>query len=636
MRWRKLGIFIGVPVLVSVIILIFIDSWIERGLEKSGEKIVGAKVEMEGFHFSLLNGSTEWKRLQVTDPKNTMKNLFETGTVQFQLNPSALLRKRFIIEEMSVLNIATGTQRVYDGSLPKRKRHFIKNRKPTLFSKMKAKMTEEIESMPVLEWKGMAPVRLNAASLVAAADLQIIHHADSANLRIQQITRKWKIFSETFRPDEDLKRLGKTFRSIEIKEVNTLPELISLLRTIQTSEAELKAIRDTIQIKSVDMRSDLNSLNDIRKNLSLWVESDYQNLLAKAKLPDLSTKNIGKILFGPEIVGRVGSFLDLMDLVRRILPRQKPSQNEKKEPKQKGQTLHYADHHGRPTFLIRHMALSGHVPSGADSDALFLEGEGAGITTQPWVYQKPTTLHLQGNDKSGRSVKLAAILNWMENQSWDSLSIQLNKLPIHIKKPDSSKALVPAIKQGFADVKIQTFVEEARARIHADVLAKQLIYDLSSLPRNPFGYRLRSILSDNPSLTFGVDIEIVNEQVTTHFRSSLDEIVSREFKRLLSESTLKMQNQIRSLLNLRTKNKRNSMEANLADSQNGIQIIQANYQNQLDDVLSIFNAKKEALTTEIEKREKKEKDKLEGKAKDLLDQLFKKKKKKKDRSTNSD
>jgi len=428
MRRQKMIIFIGIPVLVLIIVLIFIDSWIERGLEKSGEALVGAKVEMDGFHISLFNGSTEWKRLQVTNPKNTMKNLFETGPVRFQLNPSALFKKRLLIQELSILNVAAGTHRSTDGALPARQHREVEKRKPTLFSKMKKRLVQDIESMPVLEWSNLTSTNLNVDSLVQAANLQVIPQVDSAQSQVQRISQKWESFSKTYRPNQDLKKLSETYQAIEIKKINSLPELIDLLQTVQTSSTELKAIQDTIQTKSREMQSDIHTIDRIRKNLPLWIESDYQHLLAKAKLPDLSPKNMGKILFGSAILKRVGFLLDILDLAERALPRKKPSHQKKIEISQQKKNKQNA-----PAFLIENLALSGRLPIHADTSYLTVKGEGTNLTTQPWIHKKATRLNLKGDDPTGQSVKLAAILNWIEDQNQDSLFIQLKKFPVQFR-----------------------------------------------------------------------------------------------------------------------------------------------------------------------------------------------------------
>ena len=68
-----LGIVLAFFILIS---LIFSDIWIENELENMGDQIVGAKVEIDNLNLSFTELNLSWGRLQVTNPENTMKNMF--------------------------------------------------------------------------------------------------------------------------------------------------------------------------------------------------------------------------------------------------------------------------------------------------------------------------------------------------------------------------------------------------------------------------------------------------------------------------------------------------------------------------------------------------------------------------------
>ena len=80
------------------------------------KKIVGAKVEIDNLHLTINPIGIEFARLQVTDPNDGWKNLFETGKVKFALNFGQLLRGKFIIETMEMNNLILRTKRTTDGS----------------------------------------------------------------------------------------------------------------------------------------------------------------------------------------------------------------------------------------------------------------------------------------------------------------------------------------------------------------------------------------------------------------------------------------------------------------------------------------------------------------------------------------
>ena len=58
---KKFIYFVLVPaVLIGIVVYLFVDSWVESGLETGGEEIVGAKVEIDDLHVKFLPLGIEW------------------------------------------------------------------------------------------------------------------------------------------------------------------------------------------------------------------------------------------------------------------------------------------------------------------------------------------------------------------------------------------------------------------------------------------------------------------------------------------------------------------------------------------------------------------------------------------------
>ena len=113
---KKFVYFILFPAFfLFLVVYLFIDRWMESGLEYAGEKVIGAKVEIDALSLSLSPVGLEFARLQVANPKDGMKNIFETGKVKFALDFGQLLRNKFIIETMEVNDLILGTNRATDG-----------------------------------------------------------------------------------------------------------------------------------------------------------------------------------------------------------------------------------------------------------------------------------------------------------------------------------------------------------------------------------------------------------------------------------------------------------------------------------------------------------------------------------------
>ncbi len=117
---KKFVLFIFIPLLILLVITyLFIDRWIESGLESVGEDIVGARVEIDNLNLGISPLGIRFDRLQVANPRDPWKNLFETGSVAFAMDFGQILRDKTIIETMEVNTLILGTRRTTNGSLPR-------------------------------------------------------------------------------------------------------------------------------------------------------------------------------------------------------------------------------------------------------------------------------------------------------------------------------------------------------------------------------------------------------------------------------------------------------------------------------------------------------------------------------------
>ena len=111
-----IGLIVVILLLVGITYLIS-DDLIETGMERSGESIIGARVEIDNLKFSLAALAISFDRLQVTNPSDTWRNVFETGKMSFNMEWAPLAAGKVIINDISVADIRLGTKRETDGKL---------------------------------------------------------------------------------------------------------------------------------------------------------------------------------------------------------------------------------------------------------------------------------------------------------------------------------------------------------------------------------------------------------------------------------------------------------------------------------------------------------------------------------------
>jgi uncharacterized protein (TIGR03545 family) len=118
-RWSGVIAFVVVTALIAAVWFLLVDSWIERTIEKSGTAIVGAKVELDKADLSMFPMGLTLTRLQVTNPEHPMVNAVEVSRIALTLDPLNLLRRKVIVEEMTMDGVELQTPRKHSGAVAK-------------------------------------------------------------------------------------------------------------------------------------------------------------------------------------------------------------------------------------------------------------------------------------------------------------------------------------------------------------------------------------------------------------------------------------------------------------------------------------------------------------------------------------
>lgn len=628
MRWKGL-IFLAVLVGVfSVISIFFMDQWIESGLESMGEAIVGAKVEIDNLRFSLLGLLIEWDRLQVTDPNHTMQNIIETGRTAFKMNAPALFRKRYVIEEMTLANVRSGTPRKYDGALPKKPEPPKKKDKPDAFDKIKAQLNREIDKLPLMNFDlDNIKRKLNLDSLIVMADLKMVGRIDSAKTDITTTAVRWEAFYKDFRPDQDLKKIRSDFSTIEPRRIKTLPELLSTLEKVKSTQKSLNSLRTTVTTKHKEIHEDFERITIYVKNIDDWFKEDFQKVLKKAKLPDLSVKNIGKILFGKTIVDRVNLYLDYLQTIRKYMPKKSDKPEKEKPPRMAGQVIYFPDRHGWPKFLIKKIHLSGQTGTSQEQPGLVMSGDATGITSQPWIYGRPTKIDLKGIQANKLSGIFAAVLDHTTEISSDSFNILFKNKSLNNMNIAKTPYLPSKISKGRADFNSIIRFEADNLLAQLDIKAHGLNFDFSKIETtNKFVEIVQNVISSMELITLHAKASGQANKLDFELDSNLDELISQRLKTIGTKALTDAQNKIRARLNQIRDEK--LTEANKIYNEKRKEIVAKidDYTKQVDDTKAQIEGKIKEIEDDIDKRKKKEQDKLKEKAKKALNGILKKKK----------
>ncbi len=624
MRRKILFSLLGLIGIVCVIMILFMDRWIERGIEKSGEGIVGAKVDMDGFHLNLFKLSVEWDRLQVTDPKNTMQNVIDIGRTAFNMKSAALLRKRFIIEEIIVADVRSGTRRDSDGALPPDKQKVKAQDEPGMLDKLKDQLQREIDQLPVMQLSGSdLAQKLNVNSLVQMADLKVIERVDSLKTDLNQTSGEWNRFLSGFHPEEELKMIRDDITSIDPKEIKTIPELIVAFEKVQSAQSTMQNLKQTIDEKYLEAHDDFDRYSRYPQHIERWVNEDYQSILQKAQLPDLSVQNIGKRLFGQEMVNRIQTLIDYYEMIRKIIPEKKEAPQEEEEPQPEEQDVRLADQQGLPSFLIEHLFLSGQTGSSDDAPGFSMQGEVSGITSQPWIYGKPAQFDLRGVRADQRSLQIGGQVDHTTSDRQDSISFALQNIPLQNWAIAETDYVVSGISRGRADVSAYARITNAGLEFQMEIDGRDVVFDFESSGTDPvLSQVVQKVLAGINHIVVQTRLLVQDDVADFRLTSNLDRAVSDELRKMGSRALAEAESRIRQRIDLLSRDQISDLERLLTQNQGKILDPIDQYKNQSDGIRTLIDEKLQEVQADINQRQQGEAGDLQERAKSLLEDLF--------------
>ncbi|MFN3135470.1 MAG: TIGR03545 family protein [Candidatus Kryptonium sp.] len=424
---RKSGVIL-IAILVAIFILLntfLTDRWLESQLEKAGSNIVGAKVEIDNLDLSLLKMTLKWQRIQITHPEHTMKNMIETGPVEFKLSPSALLKKKFVIENMQVLNIRTFTDRKTDGRLPFRKKE--EKKEPGFLEKQFESLLAELKSAPVVE------LFSNLKSIKPKDIIEEIQFGTPA--KVDSIVKFFGGEIEKYKSDyallqsdiDKLKEIERNLRNINPSAIKTVGDLKSTYDMVNGSIKQINEIKSRYEAKINEIRQLPDKVNKAKLEIQEQIKDDIQKVKDYAKLPDLQTLSLVKYLIGPRLFSYYLTYERYSDVAEKYIKKMeaiKP-EKEKRPPRLKGQDIHFVKERALPSFWLKRCALSGETNAGFK-----IKGEITNISSQPKIVGRPTILAIEGIRPDEACLEIRATFDFASEPSRQELAFKLEKLPI--------------------------------------------------------------------------------------------------------------------------------------------------------------------------------------------------------------
>ncbi len=386
-NWVPLIVTLAFVAAIPVCFITFKNVIIKKAITVVCENIFEAKCDIEKVDFKLLDSSLKVRKIEIANKNDYMKNLVDIGSITIDFDLNQLLRKRFVADELSVLDVNSGTERKTSGELPPKKVKNIQKGK----AKAEKKASESGIGKLIAEKKATAASslesnitglfnQLNPETLMQnfAAQLQTPAVSKQVQEQVPQIVAKWQAKpAEVQKTVDDLQKSVNDIVNFDYNSVQSNPlKIKEFIESLDATYKNIDKVKNDANGVLKSFNADIAEADGLRKTVQNAVTHDMN--FANSEINKIKSLNISdgtKLISGMfenvacDVLGKYYPYATkgvnyLLDLKAKQggKPKEEKAQKEKKEKytvkRAPGRDIFYRQDKV-PTLWIKKMAGSG-------------------------------------------------------------------------------------------------------------------------------------------------------------------------------------------------------------------------------------------------------------------------------------
>jgi len=512
-RWQGLPVFLGVVIIFSLFWFLLIDGIVERMIEKSGTKAVGAKVELDKADLSLFPAGLKLIRLQIANPGKPMTNAVEIAQINLSLETLNLLRRKIIIEEMTVDGIRMNTPRKRSGAVVSRP----SATPPASDEAPKKGLRGEIE-LPTFRMPDVSEVlkreKLQSLELVEALQKDIQNTQKRWQKQLQELPDKAK-FDEYRSRIQQLKSKRKAGLGGLLSAAG---DVANLKRDLETDLNRLKRAQQGFNLKMTSLKVQVDQATKAPLK-------DVERLKKKYSLSPQGLTNLSRLLLGYRLCGWMEKSIAWYERMKPVLERLKKKEKGHEVVKimrGKGVNIRFKEHAPLPDFLIRKAKARLQLQDGD------LTGKIENITPDQDILGIPITFRFSGeNMKRLDAITIDGSLDHIiPSRSKDKVNFNVEGYEVRDMSLSDKSEWPVTLKAAVADLDIRALLrgENISANLIAGLKSVQLSAGLQE-GVSPVAKAIGSALSDISRFTVNADITGTLEDYDIRLTSDLDRVL---------------------------------------------------------------------------------------------------------------
>jgi uncharacterized protein (TIGR03545 family) len=602
---KKFVYFILVPVFaLCVVVYLFVDRWVESGLESAGEAIVGARVEIDNLHLSLSPIAIQFTRLQVASPRDPWKNMFETGKVRFSLDFGQLLRGKYIIETMEVNNLILGTKRTTDGSLPKPPPAPANH--TSVVGELTSALGNESQKAPVFDLNKIRS-ELKIDSLLNVQNLRTVQYIDTLKLQVRDASQQWQTtLNDVEKSKQRLADVQASIGAINLNELKTVQSVTTALNNVNNAYKGINDINETFKNRRAAVTSQLDRLTTSVNAIDNYARSDYDMVRRLARVPDLSTQGLAKLLLGREILQKVSTYMSWIDFARTTVPKY-VSKPEKESPQRfKGQDIHFPVDRAYPKWWIKKIAISGGEDKTQNPEYIYAKGEVLNITNDQRVTGFPMTISLAASKAGGHAYTFEASFDRRPDIPVDNYRVTASNIPAADITFGQADFVPSRITRAIINSSATVTVPGDHFDSNIKLAFRDLTFVFDRTPQGDIERITRDVLAGITGFNVGLRLWNTSGPLDVALTTDLDDQLAARTKKVVGDEFTKLQNDIRAKVDQRIAEKRAEFEKLFSQKKDEALSQLKGYESLVNQNLALLDGKKKDLDARIEQEKKKQ------------------------------
>lgn len=633
-RWNAIIPFLVFSTLGYLYFTLFFDTHMKNAIEWVGYKALGTEVNIGQFKTSFIKGNVQLSKIELTNSEQPEFNTLELADIRFNLNWDALLRVKFVIEEIAVEGVQFMSKRKYPGKVappepPSDEPGFAQQLQDKALNKLNQENQDNVlgDTAQFLKTGNFDDQIKNIEQQLISKKL-----LQDMNSKWSGKQTEWNNKLKTLPSGSELNILNERFNKVKLKDFTSLQELEASAKEVDAIIKEINSKTTQIQSIKAELDADLKSIDQDYKNIDQQIKKDIDNLKSRFKIPKIDAASFAKALF----MSYLTPFTKKLDAYKAMAQKYLPPKYAKKlsgekteteadnsiqpHPRTEGVSYEFPIKNGYPLFWIQKISLSS--KSNMQADFGDFSGLISNITSNQKQIGHPTTAKIEGafNKLNIKGIHLDALLNNMNPESLIKFDFGISSYPLKEIQLLQSKSGNISMPQ--TDASLTTTGEISGFKkfdLKLDNTFNNVNFQISSEDKT-VDEILKNTLGSISKFDLQASIKGELKNLDIDIRSSLAVDLEKSFQNLLQNKIKEANEQLQKAVNSeieKLKSQLNSQMAGLkSQAENEIKKVQA----QVDEQKAQAEAKVALAKKEFDDKANKAKKDAEDQAKSKVQQ----------------